>query len=69
VTFVRANKLTQSASNPQLNTLDEITNKVFHELLQGKVEGQETGAGNVKPLDQGSVKVRRCAFLLILSSF
>jgi regulator of G-protein signaling len=36
VTFVRANKLTTSASNPQLNTLDEITNKVFNELLQGK---------------------------------
>jgi regulator of G-protein signaling len=61
VTFVRANKLTTSASNPQLNTLDEITNKVFNELLQGKVEGHEAISGvngNHKPLDQGSVKVR-----------
>lgn len=60
VTFVRANKLITSASNPQLNTLDEITNKVFNELLQGKVEGQEADdetCGNVKPSDQGSVKV------------
>jgi regulator of G-protein signaling len=44
VTFVRANKLTTSASNPQLNTLDEITNKVFNELLQGKSEGVVNGA-------------------------
>lgn len=60
VTFVRANKLTTSASNPQLNTLDEITNKVFNELLQGKVDGQGmvNGVnGNEKPSDQGSLKV------------
>lgn len=60
VTFVRANKLTTSASNPQLNTLDEITNKVFNELLQGKVDaqGMVNGVnGNVRQSDQGSVKV------------
>lgn len=61
VTFVRANKLTTSASNPQLNTLDEITNKVFNELLQGKdldVQGMVNGVnGNVRQSDQGSVKV------------
>lgn len=54
VTFVRANKLTTSASNPQLNTLDEITNKVFNELLQGKVDAQGMVNGNV---EQASVKV------------
>lgn len=45
VTFVRANKLVSSISNPQLNTLalDEITNKVFNEVLQGK---GEVGSGN-----------------------
>lgn len=59
VTFVRANKLTTSASNPQLNTLDEITNKVFNELLQGKVDGQGMTNGNVRPSDQESVKVCR----------
>ena len=66
VTFVRANKLITSASNPQLNTLDEITNKVFNELLQGKVEGQEAAdktCGNVKPSDQGSVKVGNRKFI------
>lgn len=70
VTFVRANKipstvpsnpnLTASASNPQLNTLDEITNKVFNELLQGKVDGQGmvNGVnGNIRPSEQGSIKV------------
>lgn len=57
VTFVRANKLTTSASNPQLNTLDEITNKVFNELLQGKADGQGFVNGNVRQSDQGSVKV------------
>lgn len=51
VTFVRAAKVQSSpVANPQQN-LDEITNKVFNELLQGKVEGQNNGAG------QGSVKV------------
>lgn len=54
VTFVRANKLTTSASNPQLNTLDEITNKVFNELLQGKVDAQGMVNGNA---EQASVKV------------
>lgn len=60
VTFVRANKLTTSASNPQLNTLDEITNKVFNELLQGKVDGQGmvNGVnGNARKSDPESVKV------------
>lgn len=61
VTFVRANKLISSASNPQLNTLDEITNKVFNELLQGKVDSQnaanEVNGNSEKPLDQRSVKV------------
>lgn len=56
VTFVRANKLTTSASNPQLNTLDEITNKVFNELLQGKADGQGFANG-VSGNEQGSVKV------------
>lgn len=63
VTFVRANKLTTSASNPQLNTLDEITNKVFNELLQGKVDAQGTvngGNGDVRHTENGSVKV--CCF-------
>lgn len=61
VTFVRANKLMTSASNPQLNTLDEITNKVFNELLQGKVDslGVVNGInGNARQSDHGSVKVR-----------
>lgn len=70
VTFVRANKipstvpsnpnLAASASNPQLNTLDEITNKVFNELLQGKVDGQGmvNGVnGNIRTSEQGSIKV------------
>ena len=60
VTFVRANKLTTSASNPQLNTLDEITNKVFNELLQSKVEAQGmiNGVnGTARQSDHGSVKV------------
>jgi regulator of G-protein signaling len=57
VTFVRANKLTTSASNPQLNTLDEITNKVFNEVLQGKIEGNVNGVGNIHQSDQGSIKV------------
>ncbi|CAO1402445.1 unnamed protein product [Diamesa hyperborea] len=51
--------LTASASNPQLNTLDEITNKVFNELLQGKVDGQGmvNGVnGNIRPSEQGSIK-------------
>lgn len=60
VSFVRPNKLTTSASNPQLNTLDEITNKVFNELLQGKVDtqGMANGVnGNARQSDHGSVKV------------
>lgn len=56
VTFVRVNKLTTSASNPQLNTLDEITNKVFNELLHEKSEDHHVGS--VKQSDQGSIKVR-----------
>jgi regulator of G-protein signaling len=62
VTFVRANKLTTSASNPQLNTLDEITNKVFNELLQGKADGQGLPNGvnvNVRQSDQESGSCRR----------
>ena len=52
VTFVRAAKVqSPPAVNPQQN-LDEITNKVFNELLQGKVE-----EGGVNGVDQGSVKV------------
>jgi regulator of G-protein signaling len=50
VTFVRANKLVSSISNPQLNTLalDEITNKVFNEVLQGKGEvGSGSGVNGV----------------------
>lgn len=65
VTFVRANKLTTSASNPQLNTLDEITNKVFNELLQGKVDAQGMSNemnGNVRQSDHGSVKVNSLSF-------
>lgn len=61
VTFVRANKLIASASNPQLNTLDEITNKVFNELLQGKVDSQnaahEVNGNSEQQLEQRSVKV------------
>lgn len=51
MTFVRAAKVqSPPVANPQQN-LDEITNKVFNELLQGKVEGQSNGG------EQGSVKV------------
>lgn len=67
VTFVRANKLVSSISNPQLNTLalDEITNKVFNEVLQGKGEGGTTngsggvvnGGTNRNSGDHASVKV------------
>lgn len=61
ITFVKANKLTTSASNPQLSTLDEITNKVFNELLQGKSEDQESSNGakdhNDIRQDQTSMKV------------
>lgn len=54
VTFVRANKLVSSISNPQLNTLDEITNKVFNEVLQCKNTDSEKGNDRN---DQGSIKV------------
>lgn len=63
VTYVRANKLVSSISNPQLNTLalDEITNKVFNEVLQGKGEaGTANGVvngTNRNSGDHGSVKV------------
>ena len=57
VTFVRANKLVSSISNPQLNTLDEITNKVFNEVLQCKSTDPEMGNGNNRNADQGSIKV------------
>lgn len=70
VTFVRANKLTSSASNPQLNTLDEITNKVFNELLQGKVEAQAAVNeinGNGRQSDQRSVKVKSKSFRVNLN--
>jgi regulator of G-protein signaling len=53
VTFVRPNKLVSSVSNPQLNTLDEITNKVFNEVLQGKGES----AAGIANCDQASLKV------------
>lgn len=68
VTFVRANKLVSSISNPQLNTLalDEITNKVFNEVLQGKgevgsgggVNGVVHGTNRNSGGDHISVKVR-----------
>lgn len=61
VTFVRANKLISSISNPQLNTLalDEITNKVFNEVLQGKGEGGINGVvnGTNRSGEHASVKV------------
>lgn len=73
VTFVRANKLTTSASNPQLNTLDEITNKVFNELLQGKADENGFVNGNIRPSEQGSVKVcsnlRLNASMVLLNLF
>jgi regulator of G-protein signaling len=56
VTFVRANKLVSSISNPQLNTLDEITNKVFNEVLQGKNNNEANSACGIGG-DFGSVKV------------
>lgn len=60
VTFVRANKLVSSISNPQLNTLDEITNKVFNEVLQCKStdSSSDLGNGTNRNCDQGSIKVR-----------
>lgn len=57
VTFVRAHKLVSSISNPQLNTLDEITNKVFNEVLQCKSTDNEMGNGTNRNGDQGSIKV------------
>lgn len=57
VTFVRANKLVSSISNPQLNTLDEITNKVFNEVLQGKGGESDIVNGANRNGDQGSIKV------------
>ncbi len=59
VTYVRANKLAGSISNPQLNTLalDEITNKVFNEVLQGKSDTGKNGANRNSGGDHGSVKV------------
>ncbi|XP_055847264.1 regulator of G-protein signaling loco isoform X4 [Episyrphus balteatus] len=42
----------------QQSTLDEITNKVFSELLQGKVESHD---GNQKAADIGSMKSDDCA--------
>jgi regulator of G-protein signaling len=60
VTFVRANKLVSSISNPQLNTLDEITNKVFNEVLQCKsTDESELGNGTNRNCDQNSIKVRK----------
>ncbi|KAG5680659.1 hypothetical protein PVAND_010153 [Polypedilum vanderplanki] len=56
VTFVRANKLVSSISNPQLNTLDEITNKVFNEVLQCKSTENDLGNGANRNCDQGSIK-------------
>jgi len=57
VTFIRAHKLVSSISNPQLNTLDEITNKVFNEVLQCKSTDNEMGNGTNRNGDQGSIKV------------
>jgi hypothetical protein len=45
---------TTSQQQQQQNTLDEITNKVFSELLQGKVESH---ALHPAKSDQGSVRV------------
>lgn len=54
VTFVRANKLPVTNGAP---TLDEITNKVFNELLQGKGEAQGMQNGINSNTREGSVKV------------
>ncbi len=54
---MRPNKLAVNNGAPTVNTLDEITNKVFNELLQGKVEAQ--GMQNAR---EGSVKVCIFAF-------
>lgn len=52
----------------QQSTLDEITNKVFNELLQGKVEshsGQQSYVATpTRASDQGSIKVSFTIFLL-----
>lgn len=53
VTFVRA-KLPVTNGAP---TLDEITNKVFNELLQGKGEAQGMQNGINSNTREGSVKV------------
>lgn len=72
VTFVRANKLISSISNPQLNTLalDEITNKVFNEVLQGKGEGGTNGGvvngANRNSGDHASVKVFSVNFYFLI---
>jgi len=41
-------------------SLDEITNRVFEELLQGKAEASKSSqASRTNPSDHGSVKVGR----------
>lgn len=45
----------------QQSTLDEITNKVFNELLQGKVESHANQILPTKPSDQCSVRSEDCA--------
>lgn len=57
VTFVRAHKLPVNNANNGAPTLDEITNKVFNELLQGKVEAQGMQNGINSNTREGSVKV------------
>jgi hypothetical protein len=54
-----AGVIPSSQQQQQQNTLDEITNKVFSELLQGKVESHAAQGGGLQPpkSDQGSVRV------------
>jgi regulator of G-protein signaling len=47
---------TNNGGAPTVNTLDEITNKVFNELLQGKVEAQGMQNGISSNTREGSVK-------------
>lgn len=54
----RNGSIPNAVVNPQQSTLDEITNKVFNELLQGKVESHEV---NHKAADMCSLKSEDCA--------
>jgi regulator of G-protein signaling len=66
VSFVKARGpvVVSSISNPQLNTLDEITNKVFNEVLQCKNNENETVSGAKQNCDQGSIKVNDSYFFI-----